>query len=283
MTFTGVDCVSTTWCMAIGWGIERILGRPAAFSYIWNGSSWTSAGLPAVANAISCLSTTSCTAVGDNLVLMSWNGTTWATMGYEEFPIREVKLNGISCKSPTATDECMAVGSFKDSSGLVRTLVLHRSGRRWSQMTSGNPIEATRSELKAVSCKDFSECVGVGDYTTSSGTFSVVLHWFGTTWSVERSPNPPGATSTRLHGVFCKFHSACTAVGQFRPGGASGAVIERYDGTSWTVEPAIDNPGIGEGNLLAVSCTEALPCVAVGSYGDAFGKRVTAAYHRFAP
>ena len=37
--------------------------------------------------------------------------------------------------------------------------------------------------------------------------------WDGSTWTVQSTPNPTGATSGSLYGVSCTSATACTAVG----------------------------------------------------------------------
>ena len=37
----------------------------------------------------------------------------------------------------------------------------------------------------------------------------------GTSWTVQTTPNPPGATESSLYGVLCSPATACTAVGWY--------------------------------------------------------------------
>src|SRR6185437_12661913 len=60
---------------------------------------------------------------------------------------------------------------------------------------------------------------------------------------------------------------ACTAVGSYitRVGGLS-TLAERWNGTSWSIQPTPDQPGGDGSSLLGVSCTSAGACTAVGYY-----------------
>ena len=93
-----VDCVSSTWCIAVGHTetgglIER-----------WDGHAWTIFDHPSAKQesvelrSVACTSRTACTAVGS--VAESWNGHVWSTVPFPG------AAYGISC--PTAT-VCKAV------------------------------------------------------------------------------------------------------------------------------------------------------------------------------
>jgi len=119
-----------------------------------------------------------------------------------------------------------------------------------------------------VSCPTPKVCIAVG----SSGFFPrsrpVAARWDGTRWSLLNVPSPDGAILTGLSGVSCPSVSACTAVGSwtplvvpdeplpFRP------LAERWDGTRWTIQPAVQVDFLTQ--FLAVSCATATACTAVG-------------------
>jgi hypothetical protein len=68
-----------------------------------------------------------------------------------------------------------------------------------------------------------------------------------------------------LNGVSCASPTNCTAVGDYywTASGPQPALIERWNGTAWRVEPS---PSIGRGSTLdSVSCPSATSCTAVGS------------------
>ena len=79
-------------------------------------------------------------------------------------------------------------------------------------------------------------------------------------WSFATTPT---VTTGILFGDSCVNGSFCVAVGQ--AGAGPSPLIERWDGTSWTVMP---NPApSGPATLLAVSCGSPTFCVAVGGAG----------------
>ena len=93
---------------------------------------------------------------------------------------------------------------------------------------------------------------------------TVAEHWDGTSWQIVPTPNPPGATFSSLNGVSCPRPSICFAVGDYGTDPNSPVarpLIELWDGTSWSIQPAED---VGNGALGAVSCSGPLACTAVG-------------------
>jgi hypothetical protein len=71
---SSVSCSSQSNCVAVG---------PFSVATRWNGSSWTEIGAPAGLNAVRCISTTFCLAVGDNsgeATSAFWNGVSWTVV-----------------------------------------------------------------------------------------------------------------------------------------------------------------------------------------------------------
>jgi hypothetical protein len=88
-------------------------------------------------------------------------------------------------------------------------------------------------------------------------------HWDGTSWSIGTVPSPNGSALALLTGVSCLSASSCVAVGSYETNPGERALIERWDGTAWTLV-ASPNPGASAG-LSAVSCPSPSECFAVGS------------------
>ncbi len=93
----------------------------------------------------------------------------------------------------------------------------------------------------------------------------------GSGWTVQRSPNPSGATVARLDGVSCASARSCIAVGEYTPSESVDTTLaERWRAGKWSIEPT-PSPGNAGGYLLAVSCTSSTACVAVGTYDKNLG------------
>jgi hypothetical protein len=102
-----------------------------------------------------------------------------------------------------------------------------------SRPSSGTSLE---SELYDVSCTSASACTAVGWYETSPGAYDTLAEvWNGTTWTIQNTPNPTGATASYLFGASCASASACTAVGyDLNP--SYTALAEGWNGTSWAIQ-----------------------------------------------
>jgi len=56
----------------------------------------------------------------------------------------------------------------------------------------------------------------VGEFSNNAGTFMTLAeHWNGSSWSVQSTPNPPGATGSNFAGVSCPTTIACLGVGWY--------------------------------------------------------------------
>jgi hypothetical protein len=208
-------------------------------------------------SAISCSSARSCVAVGSYYdvaagptrpLVERWNGTSWRV---EPLPAdgRIGALSGISCPSP---DNCTAVGS----------LILGWNGSRWQ-------VERKSSPFESVSCAARSSCVAVG--VTRSGA-PVAGTWNGSAWHLAAMPTARlGAHSTTLASLSCATPTRCLAVGDYTSGASARpspqyrdrTLVERWDGMTWQVLPAVDVAR--RDKLSGISCSAPRQCMAVGS------------------
>jgi hypothetical protein len=115
-------------------------------------------------------------------------------------------------------------------------------------------------------------CEAVGSYILDSTGYAVNLAevWNGTSWSVQRTPNPGHSLHSSLDKVSCTSARSCTAVGGFTHlistiGLAFAAV---WNGTSWRLQH-VRNPGsFGSDQLSGIWCGPAGTCTAVGAFYD---------------
>ena len=244
--------------------------------------------------AVSCASATDCFAVGGgiaNTVIEHWDGTTWTVVpspAPSGAPL--ITFGGVSCPSATS---CFAVGDIASESSTTftdETLIEHWDGTKWSIVASPDPRGTTDASLLGVSCSSATSCFAVGDYITSPVRFTsttLVERWDGTKWSIVASPVPTGATDASLLGVSCSSPTSCFAVGDFASRATGGPLLERWDGSTWSVVAGAAESGAferapehrvvhaagrraGSGfgtspGLDAVWCTSATSCFAVGT------------------
>ena len=90
----------------------------------------------------------------------------------------------------------------------------------------------------------------------------------GGTWTIQPSPNQPGAASSQLDSVSCVKGGSCAAVGTYFTG--TGVPEHQFTlalertGTTWAREPTPAIKGVGYSVLNGVSCTSASSCIEVG-------------------
>jgi hypothetical protein len=265
--FTAVSCAAADSCVAVGSFAETA---------IWDGTSWTSEQAPTPTgssselDAVSCASTTNCSATGfwtgsgsnqAQALAEHWDGTSW-TREKVALPAGADSADlsaGLSC--PTA-NRCIAIGVDQLTAGGGGPIMARWNGTRWTAQAITLPADA---ELRGLSCPRPAKCTAVGgtvDDTT--GTINpLVEYWNGSTWAVQADAAPAGSI---LNAVSCPNAKSCTAVGQ--SAGQVTGVAEYWDGTSWTAQDT-PNP-FGHTNsvdLLAVSCESDFHCTAVGDYG----------------
>ncbi len=124
--------------MAVGFSVNSS-EKETAIAETWNGTAWTlkepvlpTGAKSSILLAVSCTSSTSCTAVGDYFessgaevpLAEGWNGTAWTT---QETPTPEGTgswLSGVSCTSSSA---CIATGRSFDGDGLEVALAEEHS------------------------------------------------------------------------------------------------------------------------------------------------------------
>jgi len=139
-------------------------------------------------------------------------------------------LDGVSCTSGAF---CMAVGL---SGPLIVT------------SASGRPFAAMAKRFPA----------------TGPTTRTLAERWNGTQWRIEPTPNPAGSSTTMLNGITCSSRRACTAVGSAVAGKITVPLVERWNGSRWSIVKTPHPPGAIGSDLQGVSCPASNECIAVG-------------------
>jgi hypothetical protein len=144
------------------------------------------------------------------------------------------------------------------------------AGGHWKRQKTPNPKGALLTSLEGVSCPSPTACIAVGSYTgRSGGDFTLAERWDGTYWRIQPTPNHKHADIDALHSVSCADANACMAVGDFYPTSGSQPYLpltERWNGTTWHIEPVPVPDDTREADLWAVSCARPDSCVAVGTF-----------------
>jgi len=179
-------------------------------------------------------------------------------------------LLAVSCATRTS---CVAVGYAASRGGSQVALIERLRGGRWRIDLAPVPEDATDAQLTGVSCSSAASCFAVGyDYDTRGDIHTLGERWNGRAWSVTPTPDPPGAAGAGLFAVSCTSATACTAAGDYNDrSGTSLTLVERWNGSAWSIEPTPNPAGAVAGGLFGVSCPSASACTAVGSFVDAAG------------
>lgn len=278
----GVSCTAANACTAVGGYGPGFANRPLVAR--WNGSSWSretvtppTGTADAILTAVSCISSTSCTGVGsyittafhNNLTLAEhWDGSSWSQQATPNpSGSTDSGLNGISCVGATS---CYAVGDYNSTSSSEPSAIMaeHWDGTSWTLQTMATPPGATAADLEAVACSADTACTAVGGYATSGTTANLTLaeRWNGSSWTTQTTVNPTSG-SPSFNGVSCPTATDCIATGS-PENLAAAPLVEQWDGTTWTIQSAPSVAGANVSDLLAVSCTAASACAAVGLASD---------------
>ncbi len=231
-------------------------------------ATWTLTSTPHPARGdledVSCTSVNTCIAVGskgsksNGTLAERWNGHRW-TIQPTPKPAVGAQFLGVSCTSANA---CTAVGS---SEHFTATLAERWNGLQWKIQSTPSAAVGT---LDGVSCTSTSACIASGFAT---GPVTLAERWNGLQWTIQSTPSPAGGDD-QLGAVSCTSASACVALGSdasmTKPSVTT--LAERWNGLQWTIQP-IPNPA-GGGQILAVSCTSANACIAVGHKGPALNR-----------
>jgi hypothetical protein len=189
-------------------------------------------------------------------------------------------LTAVTCASPS---DCWVVGYYITGSNVQQTLIERWDGNSWAIVPSPNTDTTHNNTLTAVACASAAKCWAVGSSNNGSFTQTLIEKWNGTSWTIVPSPNN-GTQSNALNGVTCSSASDCWAVGSYTYNtgdllmpSALGTLIERWNGTSWTIVPSPNHSNSNCGllpcaplsnRLAAVTCASVSDCWAVGNVNN---------------
>ena len=177
---------------------------------------------------------------------------------------------GVSC---TASQSCVAVGSYPPNGGGESPLSETLSGTTWTAGELPVPAATPAASLTALWCASASSCVAVGnayDVNHAQEPFGETLS--GTGWTAAPLPLPvhtvsSGDASPVIQGLSCSSGSSCVAVG-YDPGPSltERPLAEMMSGGIWKAErlPLPQGMSRQSASLSAVACVSATSCVAVG-------------------
>jgi hypothetical protein len=256
----GVDATSSTFALAVGYanGSSGVNGSPRnTLALRWNGTAWSvvPSPNPGVSNrelfGVDAISATDAWAVGwyyesfspvfaDALVL-HWNGTAWSQVAV---PVPANYLNQLYGVSATSASDVWAVGTYAnlgEANGSRHPLALHYNGTTWSVV----PVPASASAagtayLRAVKAISPTDAWAVGSKVGYSTP--VAYHWDGKVWSEVPTPAVGTGGNNLFYGVSAASTTQVWAVGYQSGGGGPQPLVERWNGTAWSLETLPSTP-----------------------------------------
>ena len=180
------------------------------------------------------------------------------------------KSSSFSAASCVSLVSCTVAGHYVNSAGTEVTLAERWSSSKWTNLESPNPTGAKSSDPVGISCTAEEACEMVGHYVTSGGVESALAEVNSAkAWTVQESPNPSGAKSSGLAGVWCTSSEACTAAGTYLNSSSKETLFaERFGSTKkWALQERL-TPKVPSGNMGRVSCTSSEACTSVGQRAE---------------
>jgi hypothetical protein len=211
-----VSCPSAAFCVAVGNYSFENNGEEKPLAESWNGSAWSLLTTPSPSDAkgyvnltgVSCLSSSSCSAVGyyasslisgvpleTKTLAESWNGAGW-TIKTTPNPAGKPynALLGVSCSSASA---CTAVGGFTETLlGPSSPLAERWNGSAWSLQTVVPSIAAADSATLTEDASATAIDVLANDSEAIPGTKEIVSKTNGSHGTVAITGGGTGLTYT---------------------------------------------------------------------------------------
>ena len=183
----------------------------------------------------------------------------------------EIEKRAITGLEPERTYHyrIVATNPSGTSDGTDHTFVT--SALTWAVDTSENVsgAEGAQNALYGDSCTSSTWCLSTGYDKVVGGPENVPIAetYNGSSWKLTSSPVfPAGDKSASFDsGLSCTSSSACTALGsQLTNAGVVLPLVERWNGSTWTVQTTPAAPEKDEYLLYGVSCTSATACISAG-------------------
>lgn len=240
--FVAIGCNSTANCTAVGSAV--IGGVKTAIAERWTSPNWALSSIPIPEGAkssqldgVDCLWSNFCVAVGRyttsggsiKSLVVFWNGTEWSLQSVTDPEgAAQSTLLDVSCTG--TPNRCTAVGGWKNSALEQFTLAYRFNGvSTWTLQSTPNPAGSIASVFQEVSCPSETSCTAAGSWVSGGGGSNQTLAevWNGTSWSIQGTPNPSGASFSAFFGVSCRS-STCHGVGWSRSALGVDSTLSEY-------------------------------------------------------
>jgi hypothetical protein len=216
----------------------------------FNGTVWSVVSSPHFTNgesltSLKAISASNIFAVGNFLdslknrtpLIEHFDGTKWSVVSVPH--ITGGELTDIAVVSPS---DMWAVGAVSGATTQA-ALTLHLIGQQWSR------VSAPAAGLQAVTALAGNNVWAAG---AQLGRSTVIEHWNGTAWKIVTSPNTgSGSLLNSISAISPNdiWAAGCSNCGDV--GGSAPALLEHWDGTGWSINPApVQFGGIAANTVL---------------------------------
>jgi hypothetical protein len=270
--WNAVSCPSPSSCLAVGvihtTDSASDPGTPIAAR--WNGKVWASSlplpGASAVLDAVACPSASSCAVVGKTvsssgpgrtfsltLTGESWSARETIPHPFSWYPAKAWQLNALTCRSAS---DCYAAGTQDAVSVAARAVVqaipylTHWDGTSWRLLPVPRRLDDytnTSGTIAGMACPTATLCLLVGSAIGGTG----LLQFNSAGWA---KPADDSTSNASFSAISCSSATRCLATGT----AAAKPIQARWDGTRWTVSPAVDG-------ISALGCVSDGSCIGTSS------------------
>lgn len=182
----------------------------------------------------------------------------------------------LAAVAATSSANAWAAGS-SGTSASVQTLIEHWDGTAWCTVASPDPGGSSQANrLQGVAAVSPSSAWAAGFYGTPTRSRTLIVHWDGTAWVKQASPNPAGfSAGSQLSAVAATSSTDAWVVGASMHGFTSSrTLIAHWDGATWAQMPSPNPGGTGSASqnvLLSVTATSSANAWATGFYSTGTG------------
>jgi hypothetical protein len=236
-------------------------------------------------NAVAALSPSDAWAVGyqndNNLndsrtLTMHWDGTGWSLVSSPN-PGSHCQGNSgnvLNAVAAVAPNDVWAVGFFFNCNALLKPMVLHWDGTRWSPVRTPALNTNDNAALNGIAALAADDIYAVGYQPASNGAvLTLIEHWDGNAWRLLPSPNP-SSTGNLLSAITANSPTDIWAVGNSTDQATLSVqtLALHFDGATWKVVPTpnpLPKQVLNQNVLLSVQAVSASDVTAVGLIADA--------------
>jgi hypothetical protein len=203
---------------------------------------------------------------------VSLTGSGWVVVPSPSIGNSDNNLAAVSAGSAT---DAWAVGSYyaPSNTNVLASMAEHFDGTRWTEYPLPN-VGLNENSLLGVSELPNRHAWAVGYYVNAAYQQQTLVEYYdGTVWNVVASPSP-GARQNILYGVTALADNDVWAVGAQKDGtDVFHTLTMHWDGSTWTVVPAVDL-GTSGNQFYAVTSAGGTVYAAGQQSGSAFPSQV---------